>query len=163
MFVNLNQSFAGFVLLGVGMVWQPLAFAQHTQHNQPPDEAGSTVTWEQLGNLNIEAKSTEPLRSEFKVTFPESITSLDGKDVKIKGFMYPLEGKAEQTYFLLAATPPSCPFCLPGGATSMIEVKCKEPVLFTMEPILLKGKFAVLKDDPSGLFYRMTDAKSAPN
>jgi hypothetical protein len=42
----------------------------------------------------------------------------------------------------------------------MVEVKTKTPVRYSMEAIVVEGKFAVLKDDPYGLYYRMTEAVS---
>ena len=40
----------------------------------------------------------------------------------------------------------------------MVEVKTKTPVKYSMEPVVVDGKFAVLADDPYGLYYRITDA-----
>jgi hypothetical protein len=40
----------------------------------------------------------------------------------------------------------------------MVEVKSKNAVKYTFEPIVLTGKLAILKDDPTGVFYRLTDA-----
>ena len=40
----------------------------------------------------------------------------------------------------------------------MVEVKSKTPVKYTFEPVVLTGKLAILKDDPTGVFYRLTDA-----
>ncbi len=72
--------------------------------------------------------------------------------------MMPLEPGAKQKRFLLSANVPSCPFCMPGGPESLIEVLCKKPIAFNMEPIVISGKLSVLKDDPTGLWYRVTDA-----
>ena len=41
------------------------------------------------------------------------------------------------------------------------------PVTYTIDPIVISGRFAVVKDDPSGVLYRMTgagrvDAPAAP-
>ena len=47
---------------------------------------------------------------------------------------------------------------LPGGPESMVEVKSKAPVKYTFEPVVLTGKLSILKDDPTGVFYRLTDA-----
>jgi hypothetical protein len=41
----------------------------------------------------------------------------------------------------------------------MVEVFCEEPVEFTDGAILMAGKFEVLNDDPSGMYYRMRDAE----
>ena len=42
----------------------------------------------------------------------------------------------------------------------MVEVIAKTPVKYGFEPIVVSGKFAVLKDDPTGVLYRLTDAVS---
>jgi hypothetical protein len=133
---------------------------QHNQHNQPPDQNGSTLTWEQLTDLTIETETPAALQTVFHVKFPEALKARDGQDVKITGFMYPLKAGETHDYFLLSALPPSCPFCLPGGSMTLIEVKCAEPVEYTMEPVMLEGIFSLLEDDPSGLYYRITEAKA---
>ena len=33
-----------------------------------------------------------------------------------------------------------------------------KPVKYTFDPVILTGKMAVLKDDPTGIFYRLTEA-----
>jgi hypothetical protein len=40
----------------------------------------------------------------------------------------------------------------------MVEIKTKAQVKYSMEAVVVEGRFAVLKDDPYGLYYRMTDA-----
>ena len=52
----------------------------------------------------------------------------------------------------------SCSFCTPGGPESMVEVKARTPVKYTLEPVVIEGRFAVLADDPYGLYYRVSDA-----
>jgi hypothetical protein len=37
-------------------------------------------------------------------------------------------------------------------------VKSKQPVKYTFEPVVLTGKLEVLKEDPTGIFYRLSDA-----
>jgi uncharacterized protein len=54
--------------------------------------------------------------------------------------------------------PLTCSFCVPGGPESMVEVKTKNAVRYTMDPVVVEGKFATLNDDPYGLYYRVTDA-----
>jgi hypothetical protein len=81
--------------------------------------------------------------------------------VKIQGFMLPLQTGAQQTHFVLASMPQTCAFCMPGGPESMVEVKTKRPVKYTFEPVTVSGKLAVLRDDPTGIFYRIVDAVQA--
>ena len=40
----------------------------------------------------------------------------------------------------------------------MVEVKTKTPVKYTLEAVVVEGKFAVLNHDPYGLYHRVTDA-----
>ena len=83
---------------------------------------------------------------------------LDKQQVRLQGFMMPLEVGEKQKRFLLAAVPSSCSFCLPGGPEQLVEVQARNPVRHGVEPVVLTGKFVVLRDDPAGLFYRLTDA-----
>ena len=47
---------------------------------------------------------------------------------------------------------------MPGGPDAIVEVLAKTPIKYGFEPVVLSGKFSVLKDDPTGLYYRLTDA-----
>ena len=75
--------------------------------------------------------------------------------------MMPLSMGDQQSHFILSAMPQSCMFCMPGGPEQLVEVKSKKPIKYTFDPVILSGKMAVLKDDPSGVFYRLTDALPA--
>ena len=57
--------------------------------------------------------------------------------------------------------PVTCSFCMPGGPESLVEVKTKQPVKYSFEPIVVSGKLSVLKDDPTGVFYRIVDGVQA--
>ena len=90
--------------------------------------------------------------------FPAPVLALHQRSQRIQGFMMPLEPGEKQTHFLLSSVPMTCGFCVPGGPESMVEVKTKPPVKYSMEPVVVEGRFLVLADDPYGLYYRMTDA-----
>jgi hypothetical protein len=72
--------------------------------------------------------------------------------------MMPLDPGEKQSHFLLSLNPPTCPYCLPAGPQGVVEVRSKIPVKYSFDPLLLSGKMAVLKDDPMGLYYRLTEA-----
>lgn len=91
-------------------------------------------------------------------TFSKEILALDRKEGRFQGFMLPLDMGEKQARFILAAVPPHCSFCLPAGPDAMIEVIAKTPIRYGFEPIVVAGKFTILKDDPSGVIYRLTDA-----
>ena len=90
--------------------------------------------------------------------FPAPVQGLNDKTQRLQGFMMPLEPGERQRHFLLTSVPLTCSFCLPGGPESMVEVRTKTPVKYSLEPVVVEGRFAVLKDDSYGLYYRITDA-----
>lgn len=83
---------------------------------------------------------------------------LHQKIQRVQGFMVPLDANEKQTHFLLTSVPLTCAFCIPGGPESMIEVKARTPVKYSLDPVIVEGRFNVLPDDPYGLYYRVVDA-----
>lgn len=120
----------------------------------PPLPARSDVVpWSVLT-----AVTTRTEKNKVLPVFDKSQLSLDAKTQRVQGFMMPLEPGEKQTHFLLSSIPLTCAFCVPGGPESMVEVKTRTPVKYTLDPVTVEGKFAVLNDDPYGLYYRITDA-----
>jgi hypothetical protein len=117
-----------------------------------PERAG-VVSWKTLAQV-------QPVKQGGKMVpeFSREILALDRKDVKVQGFMIPLDIGDKQKRFLISAVPPHCQFCLPAGPDALVEVEAKTPVSYTFDPIVIAGRFAVVKDDASGVLYRMTDA-----
>ena len=139
------------------------AFAQHTpppgaDPNQfkPLPERKDIVSWKLLAQVELVKQ-----KDRYVPKFAAGVSELDKKVVKVQGFMMPLEMGDKQTHFVLAAMPQTCSFCLPGGPESMVEVKTKTPVKFTFEPVTVSGRMTLLKDDPTGVFYRVVDAVPA--
>ena len=121
--------------------------------DKPLPELKGVVSWKTLAEVTPVKQ-----KDRFVPQFSKGIAGLDKKEVKLQGFMMPLDMGEKQTRFLLVALPPSCAFCLPGGPEQMVEVVAKSPVKYGFDPIILTGKLAVLTDDPMGLYYRLTDA-----
>jgi uncharacterized protein len=141
---------------GSGLIDPSQIPSVHNTFYQVPE---GVVGWDTLGKLDVRTEVIAPLQARFHTDYSNEIKALDGREVKLMGFIYPLEGGLEHQRFLLTAWPPSCPFCLPAGPSQMVEVFCKEPVDFTDGAIMMAGKFELLKDDPSGMYYRMREAK----
>jgi len=120
---------------------------------KPLPELKGVVSWKTLAEVTPVKQ-----KDRFVPQFSKGITGLDKKEVKLQGFMMPLDMGEKQKRFLLVSMPPSCAFCLPGGPEQMVEVVAKNPVKYGFDPIILSGKLAVLTDDPMGLYYRLTDA-----
>jgi hypothetical protein len=120
-----------------------------------PDPApAGTVPWQLLQST----KTVQKADKKFGPSFPKEVKDLDKQQVKLYGFMMPLDQAKKQKRFLLAAFPPHCSFCLPGGAESLVEVIADQPIEFTFEPIVVAGRMAILDDDV--VYYRLTGATS---
>lgn len=101
---------------------------------------------------------TKNEKNRILPVFTAGQLGMNGKTQRIQGFMMPLEPGKKQRHFLLSSVPLSCSFCLPGGPESMVEVKTKTPVDYSMEAVVVEGRLQVLPDDPYGLYYRINDA-----
>lgn len=121
--------------------------------NNLPDRK-DVVSWSVLGQV----KSAQA-GGKVVPEFAPSTAALDKRHVKVQGFMLPIVTGETHTHFLLTMRPPHCPFCLSIGPEYIVEVRAKAPIKHTFEPIVVSGTFAVLRDDPYGLYYRLTAAE----
>lgn len=119
----------------------------------PLPQRSDVVPWSLLTGI-----STKVEKNRMLPVFGKEQLALNQRTQRIQGFMMPLEPGEKQRHFLLSSVPLTCSFCLPGGPESMVEVKTKEPVKYSLEPVVVEGRFAVLNDDPYGLYYRVTEA-----
>jgi hypothetical protein len=148
------------ILLPILLAFAVPALAQHqvppgADPNQfkPLPERKDVVSWKTLSQVELVKQ-----KDRYVPQFAKDVSALDQKEIKVQGFMMPLEVGDKQSHFVLTAMPQSCAFCLPGGPESMVEVKSKTPVKYTFDAVVVTGKLTVLKDDPTGIFYRLTDA-----
>ena len=119
----------------------------------PLPERGDVVPWSVLTAAKTRVENNRVLPA-----FEKAQLALDQKTQRVQGFMMPLEPGEKQTHFLLSSVPLTCAFCLPGGPESMVEVKARTPVKYTLDAVTVEGKFALLNDDQYGLYYRITEA-----
>ncbi len=116
-------------------------------------EIKGVVSWTTLAKVK-QVKSNDRILPAFT----REIAALDNQEVKLQGFMMPLEPGEKQKHFLISVNPQTCAYCMPAGPEGIVEVLSTAPVKYSFEPIVLSGKMAVLKDDPTGLYYRLTGA-----
>jgi hypothetical protein len=116
-------------------------------------ERPDVVSWKALAQV-------EPVKQGDRMVpqFAKPILALDARVQRVQGFMIPLDLGDRQQHFLISAVPPHCSFCLPAGPEAVVEVMARDPVGYSLQPIVVSGRFTVLKDDPNGVLYRLTDA-----
>jgi hypothetical protein len=132
------------------------AAAQAPADVKPLPDRKDVVSWKLLSQVELVKQ-----KDRYVPKFAAGVAALDQKEVKVQGFMMPLQTGDKQTHFVLSAMPASCAFCMPGGPEAMVEIKTRTPVKYTFEPVVVTGKLSVLKDDKTGMFYRIVDASPA--
>jgi hypothetical protein len=117
------------------------------------DDKRPLLSWQALAQV-----SGVMQKGRYIPTFPKGVAALDKREVKLEGFMMPLDMGVQQKRFLLTAVPSSCGFCLPGGAEQIVEVQARTPVKYVLDPVVVSGRFVLVHDDAGGLLYRLIDA-----
>jgi hypothetical protein len=123
------------------------------------------INWRVLGQtkeITKQTKTPDGFDMEYlKPEFSDAVKALDGKEVKIRGFMFPLGEVEAQNLFLFGPFPISCPFHYHVGPSLVLEVHADEnPVTFTYDAITLTGVLELVPDDPeNNTFYRLKNAR----
>lgn len=120
-----------------------------------PDARGA-VPWSLLSAATIKMSN-----GKLGPAFPAALRPLNGKTVKLQGYILPIEAGREHSYFLLSAWSPTCPFCQTAGPEAMVEVRARTAVKYSIDPVVVEGRLMLLDNDPSGVFYRLVEAVPA--
>jgi len=123
----------------------------HTLYPLPMVEG--VVPWETLGMIDkvFEGVDLVPV-------FAPQVEALDGKIVRMVGFLMPLDARG--TKLLLSIVSPNCPFCIPAGASQLVELLAPQRIDFSESAVVVEGKFEILRDAyMSAYYYRMNDAR----
>jgi hypothetical protein len=119
----------------------------------PLTARADVVPWSVLTDIKTQIQNRR-----IVPVYTPAVRALNQKTQRLQGFMVPLEPGEMQRHFLLASVPPTCSFCTPGGPESMVEIRTRAPVKYSLNAVVVEGKFHVLQSDPYGLYYRITEA-----
>lgn len=111
------------------------------------------VTWETLAKVESKWQN-----NRYVTEFKREVLALDGRQIRIQGFMIPLEMSEQHQHFFVAARPAHCYFEAPGGK-EMIEIYANRNVDFSYTPVTVVGTLQVLRNDRFGLYYRIRNAQ----
>lgn len=125
---------------------------------KPADTPPGGVAWSLLESTKEVTRKNGDGMIISKPNFPAAVRALNGKTVRVSGYMMPLENGARQTHFVLLAYPPDCPFHLNPNPTQFIEVKTKSGLTFDYRVKTIEGKLQLHGQDESGIFYKILDA-----
>lgn len=123
--------------------------------NSVNDNDTDVLRWEIL--VNVEWVWEDDF---YNAKFNDQQRELDGQELIVEGFMFPLEYTRKHQNFLVSSSPMSqCFFCGPGEAESMVYVRTTEPVDYTNRKMKVKGTFKLVSDASMGIIYELEDAE----
>lgn len=101
--------------------------------------------------------------SGVRPEFSEQLKKIDGAEILMQGYMFPLGQEEKQPLFLFGPFPVTCPYHYHVKPNLIIEVHAKTPVAFSYDAVNIKGTLELVpKDDEYNVFYRLKDAELAP-
>lgn len=124
---------------------------------KPLKARDDVVSWQVLTDVK-----TVIAKRKINVEFGATVRALDGKTIRVQGFMMPLDPGKRQKRFLVVSVPPSCPFCTPGGPESMLDIRPVKPVNYQDDAIVVEGRLEILGNDHDGFYYRLHEARPVP-
>jgi hypothetical protein len=97
----------------------------------------------------------------YRPTFPRYLKELDGKKVKLSGYVQPLGDDADLTAFLLIEYPVGCWYCEQPEMTGIVLVELPEGKThkYTRGQVHVRGKLALNARDPENFLYTIRDAE----
>jgi hypothetical protein len=145
--------------LAVGMTARlPAALADDSPHGLlgdrpyvPPRDG--VLHWERLGNVTGDGWGS-PAR------FGDDVLALNGQRVTVDGFMLPYDDNDIQPRFILMGFRSHCPWCLPGGMSSMIDVASVDGgIAMTDRLVTVQGTLLIHEGrDEYEILYSINDA-----
>jgi hypothetical protein len=141
------------------------AFAFSVEDNQtiappgykPLEVKGNAIPWKVFATTKEIKKCTKAEDGFddcfFTPGYSDEMKKLDGKEVTLMGFMFPLSEADKQTNFLIGPYPLSCPFEYHSPPSQIVEVITKTPVKFSFDPVTVKGVLEVRYNKETGVFY----------
>jgi hypothetical protein len=133
---------------------RPLLSKLETIALPPIDPKGTNpVPWELFGETGLD--------KPFKVSFPKYLRELEGKQISMTGFMYPLRDDPEMTAFLFIEAPVGCWYCEMPETTGIIyvEMPAGQTARYQRGPVRVVGRLSLNGADPEDFLYAVKNAR----
>jgi hypothetical protein len=116
--------------------------------------------WQTLAQVRFENKKDKNGYDIEYPVFSKYLKTFQGKQIRLKGYIIPLEETGGKGKFMLSALPFNlCYFCGAAGPETVMEVKTTEKIKFTTKPITLEGKLILNDSNPDQHIYILESAQ----
>lgn len=124
---------------------------------QPLQVSGDAVPWDVFATTKEHESCTKDKDGYdlclISPEYSDAVRRLDGKEVTLMGYMFPLEQSEKQTNFLVGPYPLSCPFHYHVGPSQVVEVLADEAIAFDYEPVTVTGTLKLRFNEETGVFF----------
>jgi hypothetical protein len=135
---------------------RPLA-SKLDQAPLPPIDAGgvNAIPWSVITETTVDRR--------YHPTFPKYLQELNGKTIRLTGYMQPLGDDLEPATFMFIENPVGCWFCEMPDLTGIVFVDLApgKTKAFTRGPLKVTGKLKLNDKDPENFLYTITEAEVA--
>jgi hypothetical protein len=128
---------------------------------QPAKTPPGGTSWKLLETTRLNDRTDKTTGTIYtKPIFPAGVQALNGKTIKVAGWMMPLENSKTQKRWVMLGYPPGCPFHMHALPNQFIEVLSPAgmPVNETKVHVMT-GTLQLTGQNESGIFYRLVNAR----
>ena len=124
-------------------------------------QSSTKSVWKTLEKITYKKQYDELMGFKIDIpVFSKPIKDLENKEITVKGYIIPVEGYKSHKEFIFSAYPYNmCYFCGGAGPETVMEVYSKEPIKYTDQAIIIRGKLELNASDMNRLIYGLQDAE----
>lgn len=115
--------------------------------------------WQVLAEVSFKTEQDKAGYTIERPLFSKYLKTFQGKKVKLKGYIIPLEESGGKGKFMLSSLPFNiCYFCGAAGPETVVEVETDKSFKFTTKQIIMEGLLQLNEIDPDHHIYILKSA-----
>lgn len=116
--------------------------------------------WQVLAEVGFQTRTDANGSIIETPVFSKNLKSFNGKKIKLKGFIIPINETGDQDKFMLSSLPFNvCYFCGAAGPETVVEVESDESIRFNTKAIWVEGYLYLNDNDPDHHMYMIKSAQ----
>jgi hypothetical protein len=116
--------------------------------------------WQVLAEVGFQTRTDASGSIIETPVFSKNLKSFNGKKIKLKGFIIPINEVGDQDKFMLSSLPFNvCYFCGAAGPETVVEVESDESIRFNTKAIWIEGYLYLNDTDPDHHMYVIKSAQ----
>jgi hypothetical protein len=125
-------------------------------------QAGFSQTenfWQVLAEVSFKNEKDKEGYTVERPIFSKYLKTFQGKKVRLKGYIIPLEESGGKGKFMLSSLPFNvCYFCGAAGPETVVAIETSEEIKFTTKQIIMEGSLYLNDADPDHHIYILKSA-----